>query len=320
MLTRVALGEVHHLGFCGIRFTLLIRTLRQQVLRLSTLCRTNLFGQHTQIRLRLGPLIQTNIGFRTYVARFVLRLFAYRLVTQDLVSDIDRRLVTSECLAATQDTQTGYRRVLTVGSQGLHAVESLQSAGIVCLVITQFCHARSRLFLIRVRVHLRQHSIVLQGLRTLTETVIGVGQVIAGGGAITSSGAVLRQIIAEADRRFLVGCLHILHLCRGIQQRVFCRGDIHIHLRQLLGVGQVLIHVTRLHIKRLQRIQSRVCLFRCRIFFDRLTVSDYCLVVLTQVTIKHRTLQRRFACQSRMRIGLEQLLIGRDSTVFIVLL
>ena len=163
----------------------------------------------------------------------------------------------------------------------MHAVERIQRTRIIRLVIAYLRYAGSRLFLIRVGVHLREDHILRQSLRTLTQAVIRISQVIPCSRAVTSACAVLRQVVRQRDGGFLISCLHILHLGGCIEQRVLCRRDVHIDLREVLRVLEIFIYITCLYIQRLQCIQSRISLFRCRVFLDRLTVSGNSLLVLS---------------------------------------
>ena len=202
----------------------------------------------------------------------------------------------------------------------MHPVETVQRTFPVTLVVAYLRYAGSRLFLIGVGIHLRQDDILRQRFGGLTQTVIRIRQIIPRYGAIPSSGAVLGDIIAEADGRFLVRSLHILHLGRGIEKRILCGRHIHIHLRQGLGVGEVFIYIAALHIQRLECIERRVGLFRSRIALYRLAVRSDSLVVLIEIAEEHRPLQTRFARQRGVRISVQQLLIRSDSAPLVVLL
>ena len=92
----------------------------------------------------------------------------------------------------------------------------------------------------------------------------------------------------------------------------------HVHLSQVLGVREVLVHVTRLYIQRLQRIQGRVGFFGSRVFLNRLTISGNSLLVLLQVAVQHRALQRSLAGYGRVRIGAQQLLIRTNSGTLVI--
>ena len=265
-------------------------------------------------------MLERDIRFRTTIERFGFGLFAQRLVIEDLLGDIDRCLMTTECLRTTQDTQTGNDRVLAGRSQTMHAVEGLQRTVIIGFVVTDLRHTRSRFLLIRIGVHLREHLILLQRLRTLSETVVRIREVVTRRGAITASGAELRDIIAERNGCFAVIGLHVLHLGGRVEERVLGGRDVHVHTREVLGVLEVLVHVSGLHIECLQGIESGVRLFGSRIFLDRLTIGRDRLLVLMEVTIEHRALQRRFARQSRVRIGRKQLTVRAYCRTLIVLL
>ena len=112
--------------------------------------------------------------------------------------------------------------------------------------------------------------------------------------------------------------LHVLHLRRGIEERILLRGDGHVNLRKILRVCHVFIHAPCLHIQCLQRIEGGVRLFRSRIFLNRAAVSDYRIVVHMQVTEDHCAFERSLACQRRMGIGVEQLLISGNSSSLVV--
>ena len=265
-------------------------------------------------------MAESDIGFRSAVHRFSLGLVAHRRVAQQLLRHVDSRLVAAQLLRAAQDTQTGDSGVLAGGGKGMHAVESVQRTFPVAFVIAYLRYAHGCLFLIRVGVHLRQHRILTQRLRRLAQAVIRIRQIIARGSAIASAGAVLRDIVAQTHRRLLVRRLHILHLGGCIQQRILCRGDVHVHLRQVLRVRQIFIYVAALDIQCLKGVQGGVGLFRSRIFLYRLAVGGYGLVVLSQVTEEHGALQRSLPRQRGVGITAQQLLIGDDSAPLVLLL
>ena len=161
---------------------------------------------------------------------------------------------------------------------------------------------------------------MLQRFGGLTQAVIRVRQIIARGGAIASAGAVLRDIIGQRNRCLLIRRLHILHFSGGVEQRILLRGDIHIHLRKVLRVRQIFVHIAGFDIECLQRIEGGVGFFGSRIFLYRLAVCGDSLFRLIEVAIQHSALQRRFARERGVGIRGEQLLVGTDSTAFVLLL
>ena len=128
------------------------------------------------------------------------------------------------------------------------------------------------------------------------------------------------EVVGERDGCFLVCCLHVLHLCCGVEERVLLRRDGHVDLRQILGVSEVLVHVSGLDIQSLQRIERCVSLFGSRVGLYRLAIRRDSLVVLSEVAIEHRALQRSLARYRRMRVRREQLLVGHDCPALVVLL
>ena len=239
---------------CGIKVLGLEIALRQQVLRLCALRRTYLGSNRFEVRLRFRPLVQRHICFRTSVERFFLRLLAHRRVVQYLFGDVNSSLMASESLAASQNTEPCDGCVLTRRSKRMHPVERIERAAVVLFVVADRRHAHGRFLLVGVGGHIREDFVMLQRLGSLSQTVVRVREVVPRSGTVPSARTETGDIVAERDGRFLIRRLHVLHLRCRINQAVLLRRDGHIHLREVLGVGQIVVHVSLLHVECLQRL------------------------------------------------------------------
>ena len=108
--------------------------------------RAYLFGKGLQVRLRLAPLVERNIRLGSAVEGFGLGLIADGCIAQELFGNVDHRLVASQLLGATQDTQSCDGGVLARRSQRMHAVEALQRTFPVAFVIAYLRYAHGCLF------------------------------------------------------------------------------------------------------------------------------------------------------------------------------
>ena len=131
LLLRIHLREVHDLRFGSLEVIKLEIALGEQILGFGSASSTYFGSQGFEVRLGLGPLSFCYECFGTSVECFRAHLVADWCVTQDLVSDVDGCLVTSQTLRATEYTEAGDLGVLATRGEGVHAIERLHRGGIV---------------------------------------------------------------------------------------------------------------------------------------------------------------------------------------------
>ena len=261
-----------------------------------------------------------NVCLCAIIQRLLAHIVRHGFVGEYLGGNVNRRLVVAYVVTATQDTQTGDIDLFAVGCLREHSVEIVERGAVILCIITQFRHTHTALLHIRVACDVGQRLVFAQGIGLLTQAVIGIGYIVLCRRAVAAARAVLVEIDCQRRRRTLVVALHVLQFRGGETERVVLGGNLHVHAPELLGISQILVDISVLHIECLQTVQRRIGLFASGIGLYRMLVGGNGFGVLVQVAVEHSPLQRRLAGEVAVRVGLEQLFVrGYRSTLVVQL-